>query len=173
MSAPQIKPRSTTVILFQGDDFDRIEAARVVVEAAVVSTAPTRLNDADPVRAAAQAYDVLVAEAAGRGVHVEVRAVPRRKWRELVLAHPPREDDETDKAFGFNYLTLGDDLVPASVPAEFDTAWLDDLSDAHFSQLYSAAVQMNQGQSPDPKASMSSRLGRTLDETSTPPPTPA
>lgn len=171
---PTLNARTTTVTLFQGDDFDReAELRRALEQAAVKSPNPARLNEDSSVAAAAVAYDEFVAEAAERGVTVTLRALKRNDWREVVSNHPPREDHEGDASWGFNYETLADDLVPLSVQidGQFKDArerddFLDELSDADFSALYSAAVRLNQTQGPDPKASVSSRLGLTGDATS-------
>lgn len=169
-----ITPRTTTVTLFQGDDFDLERALRREVEvAAVKADDPKRIGDSPAVMAAADAYDAFVAEAATRGVAVKLQALRRNDWRAMVRKHVAREDNDVDAAWGFNYETMCDDLVPASVIlgeqfkslAERD-GFLDSLSDADFSSLYSEAVRLNQGAGPDPKVRVSSQLARTGDETS-------
>lgn len=171
---PTISARTTTVTLFQGEDFDRELELRKALEAAAVNADnPRRLGDSQTVRQAAEAYDEFVAEAAERGVKVALRSVKRSVWRELVAKHPPRPDNESDASWGFNEEGMADDLVPLSVLTgdEFRNQqdvddFLDDLSDADYSALYSAAVRLNQAQGPDPKVSLSSRLALTGDETS-------
>jgi len=183
-----IKPRSTVVTLFQGDDYDRIAELSAAVEQAAkvaVTDGQRRLGDAPEVVDAAKAYDEFVAEAAERGVKVTLHAMGRKAWGELLAKHPVREETvtdaegvvtttphELDSHYGFNYETLGDDLVPASIaPGQFDTNaerdnFLDNLSDGEFSRLYSAAVPLNQSAGADPKARLSSRLVPTSVETS-------
>jgi hypothetical protein len=87
------------------------------------------------------------------------------------------ETFEQDATFGFDVdgmsepLVLGclrawdDDARPEDEPRQFDTdddlvAFADDLSDAEFSRLFSAAVQLNRGGGPDPKVRLSSLLDR-------------
>lgn len=171
---PTITPRTTTVTLFQGNDFDAERRLRRAVEtAAVKADNPKRIGDSPDVMAAAEAYDAFVAEAAARGITVTLQALRRKDWRPLVAKHVPREDNDTDAAWGFNYETMCDDLVPASVVlgVQFMSTtdrddFLDSLSDADFSSLYSEAVRLNQGAGPDPKVRVSSQLARTGDETS-------
>lgn len=171
---PTISARTTTVTLFQGEDYDRERELRAAVErAAVQADNPRRLGDSQDVRAAAAAYDAFVEEAAERGVTVTLQALKRTQWREMVSKHPVREDNDVDAGWGFNYETLCDDLVPASVLTgdQFHNEravqdFLDELSDADFSKLYSAAHELNQAQGPDPKVRLSSRLALTGDETS-------
>lgn len=178
-----IKPRTTTVILFQGDDHDPIEALRAASEQSVTLAGPARLGDAN-VRDSMKAYDEFIEGAIQRAVHVELKHVGRKRWRQLLEDHPPRDGVEEDKINGFNTLTMGDELVPESVqdatsPTPENTPsigspallgkFLDDLSDGDFSLLFSAAVDLNQKAGPDPKARLCSRLDQILSETSASP----
>lgn len=184
MSA-SLKPRTTTVVLFQGDDLDKIRAAQAKVEeatsAAMSTGAPKRLGDSPSVVAAVEQYDAFMDECAARGVSIELQAVGRKVWRDILAKHAPRKvtvkDDDgvetevphpDDEGWGFNYETLADDLVPASVvdKTSFDEAFLDSLADGDWSKLYSAAVLLNQGAGPDPTLRLRTRLGPTSSETS-------
>lgn len=188
MSSSTLTRRSTVVHIYQGDDLDPLEDLRREVEIQAVKAGPTRIGDSESVLTAAAAYDAFLAEASERAVKVTLHAVGRRVWRDLVAKHPPRFteqqviDDagnqttetvpnEQDVQWGFNYDTLADDLVPACIESvvgdsRSTDAFLDDLSDGDWSRLYSAAVVLNQGAGPDPKAQLSSRLIRTSSETS-------
>lgn len=166
-----IPQRTDEVVLFQNDDQHRINALSKALEvAATASDSPRRLGDDDDVVSAAQAYDEFVAKAAERGVRVALKAIPGRKWREHVAAHPPREKNEDDVEWGFNHLALGDAVVPACVttidgqPASQDD--LDNLNDGDYSRVYAAVLRLNTGRGPDPKASISATLRRTSPETS-------
>lgn len=44
-----------------------------------------------------------------------LRALPGKKWAELVAAHPPREDDAVDENFGVNISTFVDAAMVESV----------------------------------------------------------
>jgi hypothetical protein len=176
---PTIKLRRTTVVLFQGDDYDLIEEKLAAAQTAARSSGrAARLGDDEDdlvpaeVKTRAAEYDAAVAEAVERGQTVLVEALPRKTFRGLVVEHPPREDNDQDANWGFNYETLCDALVPASLPlvdretaeAQFGSEaerqeFLESLSDGDFSRIYSAAIKVNQGGVPDPKASLSSRLG--------------
>lgn len=167
-----IKPRTTEVVLFQGDDLDPIETLRAKVEeAALVSDGTSRRLNDDPVLSAAQEYDAFVDAAIERAVKVTLQALGRKQYRGLVEKHPPRPENEGDKEWGFNSDTFGDDLVPACIAdGQFESArdmdaFLDDLSDGDWSRLVSAALMLNQGSGPDPKARLSSRVAQTSDAT--------
>ncbi len=177
----EIKRRTTTVLLFQGDDLDPIRDHADAVEKAVRSSGPARMGDElDPViSGTTQAFDEFLEAASERAVKVTLTAVGRRQYRDLLNAHPPRIQTNEDGAnvahpddagIGFNRQTFGDDLVPACMvdqgaPDEV-AAFLDELSDGDFSKLYSAAVTLNQSAGPDPKTRLSSLVAPTSDETS-------
>lgn len=174
--------RTTEVILFQGDDLDPLEERRRVVESAAgIAGKLRRIGDADGVAEAAAEYDRFLEEALTRAVTVRLVALDRKRWRELVAAHPPRPDKRDEQGnvveaspdyLGFNIDTISDELVAESVaPGQFDDVekFLSPLSDADFSRLLSAAVRLNTSAGPDPKARLSSLLVPTSLETSTSP----
>lgn len=161
-------------MLYQDGDQHEIDRLRQAVETAATSSrTPLRLGDDDDVRAAAEAFDAFVAEAAERGTKVEVRSIGRR-WRKIVAEHSPREKNTEDEEWGWNVATFGDAIVPLCVvsiggqtltPEEIEAA-VDDMSDGDFSRVYAAAVKINTGRGPDPKASISGLLPKTSPETS-------
>lgn len=190
----ELKPRTTTVVLFHDDDLHHIEALLEVVTSAVMQTAGTsaRIGDGDPRKDAAKAHDDFVTKATERAVKVELTALKKNKWRALLKDHPPRKKMVTEKnedgvesqvektepedeLNGFNVETFGDVLIPLSIsPGQFDTTadrdtFIDDLDDPRYSKLYSAAVALNRGAGADPKADLSSRLDRIYGENSTSP----
>lgn len=180
----ELKRRTTTVLLFQGDDLDPISESARDAERAVKTAPPSRLGDAEgPAHESLKAFDDLMDEATDRALKVRLTALPRKAYRDLLHKHPVRmvqsEDGERvndeDAGWGFNRETFGDDIVPACVDADqFASAeqrdeFLDALSDGDFTKLYSAAVTLNQSQGPDPKVRLSSHLAPTSDETSTSP----
>ncbi|RNL66240.1 hypothetical protein EFK50_01030 [Nocardioides marmoriginsengisoli] len=121
-----IKPRTTTVILFQGDDLDPMTEKAQAVEKAVKSAAPARVGDAeDPnLTKSTTSFDEFMDEATERAEKVTLTALARKAYRVLLNAHPPRmvENEDgpptphpEDAAKGFNRETFGDDLVPVSM----------------------------------------------------------
>lgn len=176
-----LSPRTTEVVLFQGDDYDEFAERLAAVDRAARTGAVRRLMDAAPVDVAAGDYDEFLAAAVDRAVKVTLRAMSPKKWRELVSAHPMREDDPRDR-LGFNIETLGDALVPASLvkavcgedSEDFgsDAAreeFLESLTAGQWDQLYGAALALNTDAGPDPKARLSSTHVPTGDATSTSP----
>lgn len=170
-----IPQRTDEVVLYTDEDQREINRLQKAIESAVQgSDAPLRIGDDEAVVAAAKAYDDYVASAAERGTVVALRYIPGRKWRALVAAHPPRKDVLADEDWGFNFLTLGDDVVPPCVVSiagkelsgDALTEALDSLSDGDFSRVYSTVLRLNTGRGPDPKDSILARLRPTSSETS-------
>jgi hypothetical protein len=210
MSITHSRP-STTVVLFKGEDLDplaekRAKFQRASVEA-ITTGQPLRAGDetpSTPAQEAAQDYDKFLEAALERATHVKMAALARTPYRELLAAHPPREDrrapDSTDsegavvkgdvietftqdRQLGFNADSIAEPLIVGCLKAwdedarpegegrQFDNdralqAFVDNLSDGHFSRLFSAAVQLNQTVGPDPKARLSSVLAQMSSETS-------
>lgn len=107
-----LKPRSTTVVLYQGDDMDRladlkraVDIAERVAQAKAEETggSAARFGDDEPTNAEAEhalakaqaAYDTFVDEAAERALSVQLRSIGRKRFRDLLLEHPPRKVPET------------------------------------------------------------------------------
>ncbi|MCW2496399.1 hypothetical protein [Jatrophihabitans sp.] len=106
-----IKPRTTSVVIYQGDDMPRLtelrraaETARQFEEATAERLAETsevaRAGDDDAeelvaVKAETKArqdeYDAFVDEAAERALTIELHAIGRKRFRDLMAEHPPRK----------------------------------------------------------------------------------
>lgn len=172
----ELKPRTKTVSLFQGDDLVRHEELLAEMERAArgISGTSARLGD-DPkvaARMAAEAFNAFKDEAEERAAKLEIRALGRKAWRDLVANHPARGGDDADEAQGFNVDTFADDLIPACIvegqfPSVADRdAFLDDLPDGLWNLLYRECLTINQASGPDPKARLSLPPAPTGDETS-------
>jgi hypothetical protein len=189
------RPRET-VPLFQGDDLQRIEELRAELMEAASSAVvgPRLLSETAPegtaeLKAKAEAHDDFVREATERARKIEIQALPRTKKRELQAAHPARTVTETitdpdgtirsveiphkDDDKGFNFETLADVLVPASLvgftsPAAA-VAFAEDLSDPHFNAIYRAAIRLNYEDGTVPKAEASLLVDRIIAAISTSP----
>lgn len=161
----ELKPRTKLVSLYQGDDLTRHDELLAEMERAArgIGGTSARLGD-DPqaaARAAAEAFNAFKDEAEERAAKIELRAVGRKAWRDMVAAHPPRPDNDADEARGFNVDKFADDLIPACIaegqfPSAADRdAFLDDLPDGLWNLLYSECLKLNQAIGPDPKARLS------------------
>lgn len=176
-----IKPREGEYVIYQGDDLPRIAEARQRLEvarrnAAVAEGAPLRVGDEAPsVDDAEDAYRAVVEETADRAVVVKVRAIGRRRFRALMLAHPPRTDDEgkthpDDAPYEVNVETFPEALLrfiddeddtvrtiaePDLTPAKLRAFVEDDLADGDFDGLWLTAYYLNRSPGADPKAGLS------------------
>lgn len=161
-----IQPRTSTVVIYQGDYIDRIRLLERKAEAAreAAEGAPRTLDETPDYLALAEEHDALVREAEESAVHVVVRALRRSEWKALVAEHPAREGHKGDEAVGVNEETFKDALVAASVDLTADD--LDNLSDVDFDRLYFAAFALNRAPVADPKAGLVSRMTQQSDETS-------
>jgi hypothetical protein len=195
MNGSPIQPRTAVVTIYGGDYLDRIrhlERQAVVLEDAIedakkaeAETKEPRTSDeiADSVRLTEKhdrivdERDAVRDEAEESALHVRVQALGRREWKALIAAHPPQtvKDDNvtaakerSDVLSGVNDDTFKDALVAASViePEGITPEDLDVLADVDFDRIYLTAFSLNRGTSPDPKASLVSRLTQTSDETS-------
>lgn len=175
-----LKPRTTTVVIYQGDDLNRLsELNRAVVraEAAAESAAKSPLRAGDEVpsaQAERDEYDAFVDEAAGRAVVVTLTAIGRTRFRELLAEHPARthevggkpetlEDDQVfevnTETFPMALLTYNRDgkrtvttepAIPESEVAEF---FGEDCSEGDVERCWQAAYWLNRAHGADPKDS--------------------
>lgn len=198
-----LKPRTATIPIYQGDDTERLAELRMAVAVAERQAAIKREQWADSQRGgprrtgddfavtlehvqqadanvedAKAAYDAFVDEAAERAVEVVVRAIGRRRFRELVAAHPQRmvkndkgeeSPHDDDFEFGVNVETFapalltfaeaGDEGVRTVLePADAikSTKALgdfldDDLTDGDYEKVFRVAYWINRAPGSDPK----------------------
>lgn len=93
-----LKPRSTTVTLYQGDDMDRLAhlkravdiAERLAQQDGNARAGDESVDENEDVKAARDAFDAFVDDAAGRALSVELHSIGNLNFVNLVAAHPPR-----------------------------------------------------------------------------------
>ena len=175
-----LKPRVTTVLLYQGDDYEQLGMLRRQAELAERlesdKKAAARHGDATSAQDAKDAYDAFVDVAASRAVEVHLRAIGRRRFRTLMEEHPPRKvtmegverSHEDDAAYDVNttsfpdalltYIDPGNREVRTIVAPAFPTSaecqvFLDDeAADGDYEKLWQAAYWLNRSVGADPKA---------------------
>jgi hypothetical protein len=198
-----LKARTTTIPIYQGDDAERLAEKRMAVALAERRVEQIRADlhnaeqraesdrygdddgatreDLEQAEAAAEQargdYDAFVDEAADRAVEVIVQTIGRRRFRDLVAAHPQRmvkdpegkdvpHDDDYD--FGVNtetfslallaYVDSEDTDIRTIVAPEFkgtkavQTFLDDELTEGDFTRIWTAAYWLNRMPSADPKA---------------------
>ena len=101
-----LKPRTATVVLYQGDDMERLTELRRAADVAEVQAradlqaaahASRRMGDEEPIETFREAVqpardelNAFIDEAAERAVEVKLQAIGSTRFADLVLAHPPR-----------------------------------------------------------------------------------
>ena len=80
-------------------------------------TSKDRLNTAysKEIREQAKLIESIEAQMDESTVCVKLKALKRNQYAEVVANHPPREDNDVDKAFGVNTDTFGDEIIPLSI----------------------------------------------------------
>lgn len=134
------------------------------------------VGDSADVRTAAELVQKIEAEMQASTLRFTIEAVDRLRWNEHMVNHPPRENDEADKAQGFNVSSI-DELLPQSIkavhdadgkPYDFDpkTEWADlsaALSDGQWSDFATAVIVVNRG-TDAPKSRAASLVMRSSDK---------
>ena len=154
-------PRTTRVLLLQGDYADRLDHLWTAAQAAKSDNAPLLEGEEHPYDVLKGEYEELRAEAEKNGIVVQMTAVGRTRWRELKAKYPPRtegDEAEGDRLAGANTDDIADDLVFASISdpkftsrGDFDE-WADALSEGEWQVLLTKAWELANGARLDPKA---------------------
>ena len=181
----EMKPRTTAVVIYQGDDLamleeldEQVSKAQRDLKSAEADKTPRLMHERDTTADLREALDSaqsdrdeFAAEAAKRGVRVILCSIGR-KWRGLVKAHPPRTDDEGetidgDKLIGVNMETFAEALVPMSILSGVEgdkQEFIDSLTDFDFERLFLAAFHLNRsGSRADPTQRLVSASRQTND----------
>jgi hypothetical protein len=165
-------PRTETVVILQGDDEEQLRhlrAYRDSLKSDPRKPAQTTLLAQNPQAEYEEAKEAAAAfaeEATKRGITVVLRSVGRKTWRELVAAHPPRDDNDADDVRGVNIETFGRAIIAACMGSPVLSAdeldeLLDSITEADYGNLENTAWLLNTGRSSDPKAELASRPTRT------------
>ena len=97
----------------------RLQAEWEAAEAALTEARQRKLLDArmvDSVQALAGAVREIEEKARAESVTFLLRGMPRHVWDAFVADHPEREDNELDKAYGYNTETIFDAVLAHKVP---------------------------------------------------------
>jgi hypothetical protein len=120
---------------------------------------------------AAAAVQDLEAKMKAATLKFTLQAVTRKRWNEFELAHPPREDNESDASIGVDSSALDEILResvttvtnPAGEVVPFDpaTEWAplaDDMSSAQWNLFALATLALNNGATSAPFSQAASRV---------------
>lgn len=160
----KIQHRSDVVTIYQGDTLSRLRHLERQYDEAIKAEGQTPLlaSEVPESESLLEEHKALKVQAEKTALHVDVFALGRRRYRELVKENPPRKDNDEDQALGVNEDDFKDALVPMSIvyPLDHEKAGeeqlseddLDSLSDIDFDRLYYTAFALNRMPSADPKA---------------------
>lgn len=131
-----------------------------------------RLNS--PVKALAQEVLDLQEQMKAETITFTIQGMQRAKWQDLLTANPAREEDPTDKFYGFNATAVAAAAIPGSIvevtqggePIDFDAsaewdALADDMVDSQYEAFFLAVLMVNRGRQDIPfsaNASLEMRL---------------
>ena len=96
-----------------------LQAEWEAAEAALTEARQRKLLDArmvDSVQALAGAVREIEEKARAESVTFLLRGMPRHVWDAFVADHPEREDNELDKAYGYNTETIFDAVLGTRCP---------------------------------------------------------
>jgi hypothetical protein len=145
-------PRTQTVVILQGEDDERLRELEAFADSL------DQVEEADLYAEAQRQLNDLRTEARTRGIDVVLRSVGRKKRRELVAAHPPRDGNAKDRLAGVNVDEFGEASVWACMGSpvfgsdEERDEFLDNLSEAQWGELDIVAWALNMHMGADPKA---------------------
>lgn len=126
-------------------------------------------KESDETRRLRRELEEAQAEAANAAVEVEAVALPRKQWRELIEAHPPREDDPADKGMRWHTETFAPAAISACIvkPEGIDgqVVW-DQWPTVPAEMLYGMAVMVNEQRSRIPFGARSSNGTRASERNS-------
>lgn len=157
------RPETRVLFCLDGDLKAQHEAADMEYSAARSrAVVDARLND--PAKALAQKVIDLEDQMKATSVSFLVRGLPRGQWSDLVAAHAPRPENNTDKTYGFNVESLMVIAVPKSIvgvenssgealPFDTKTEWdalADDMTNSQYEDFVLAVLRVNAGRNDVP-----------------------
>jgi hypothetical protein len=157
-------PETGVPICLRGDlaaEFERLEAE--LAEAREAEERDDSLAAGGQARQIAEEIEDLRQTMREHTHTFRLRALPRRAFRDLIEAHPQREDNRDDAAFGVNVLTFPAPLIAASCVDPVMTEQqveqlLEVLNEGQMLELYGAALALNRGSVDVPKSAAASEI---------------
>lgn len=139
-------PEKTVEVCLRGDLVAQVEDLERDLRDLRTNT--QTLADRGKARQLAEQIEQVRAEMQNSSVVFRLRGLNRKQWADLLAAHPPRRNDETDKALGYNTETFFPALIRTCLvePSVDDEQWerLDALlSSAQFDALVDAALAVS------------------------------
>ena len=120
---------------------------------------PRRMSERESPRAtiAARLAELRATIASG-AVRITLAGIPRRQYRAILTANPPRPDVDMDQKLGYNSDTFGEHLIAASIVSVTDMAgepvenrwddWADQMTDGQWMEVFTAALALQRQGNP-------------------------
>lgn len=162
-------PERTVEICLRGDLVADFEDKDRQLAALLDQPADGRLVGNAPARKLMKEMDELKAEMVGSIEVFRLRAMKKGRWAALLADHPPLDDDEHQKALGYNPVAFFEDAVRRSIvsPADIDDeTWeslLDSITDQQWNEFTAAAQVLNQRPVSIPFSRAALKLSRASD----------
>ncbi len=158
-------PERTVTLCLRGDlqaDFEELQRQLTKAQDAPRDS----IDDGGDAVELAEQIEALRGQMESHTVTFRMRALPRRRWRELWTAHPGRDGDNRDRVMGgVNMDTFPEALLrecciePALTPGQWDRI-LDTISDQQYDDLATMAWNANRSSVDVPFSPAASRILR-------------
>jgi hypothetical protein len=185
MSITFNRPEKTVTLCTRLDLQSAHEQAVAALQAAQREQARDPREVSTDVAEKAAEVQRLEAEMRDHEIVFTLRAWPRKRWVEFEETHPPRKDNDADKALSINVASLDDALaskgdLPLSivsaksragddVPFDPRTDWAplaDELTNGQWEQFAIAVLNVNRGVTAAPFSPLASAVTRRSEQTS-------
>lgn len=165
------RPEKTVEFCYRGDLVAEIEDLERQVRE--VRTNAQTLGDRGQVARLGQQIEALREQMRTESEVWRLRGIPGDQWTSMVLAHPVRDDDQVDKAYGFNTETFWPAAVlaclvsPEIAEDELLELWAE-MPSYQRDEIKDAVLAVNRRRVDIPFSFVSSTATSTSDETSRP-----
>lgn len=139
-------PQRTIPLCIRGDLVAEVE--RLERELLSLRTPDSRLTGNPEARKVGERIEAVRVDMQESTIEFVLQALPRRVFQKFYAEHPPRDDNASDKALGYNTDTFHDDLVRASIvaPELSDEQWellADRMTAAQWQDFVTASQVLN------------------------------
>jgi hypothetical protein len=157
-------PECSVPLCLRGDLVAEFEALERKLQGLEQPAGGASLAGVPQRRELAEQLEALRQEMTDASVEFRLRALPRRRWSELMLKHPPLDGNDGDRAMGINEQSffeamVGECLVDPQLTADELSHLLDEvLTSAQYDQISMAAWRLNRRDVDVPFSRAASRI---------------
>lgn len=156
-------PEARVPLCMRGDLLAELGRLEQELDTARQADSGNSLASGGAARQVAEQMEELLAEIEQHTHIFRFRAIPRRAFRDLQEAHPPREGNQLDTTMGFDVEGLQVPLISAccfdpAMDSDQTESLLDVLSDGQVMELFGAALALNRSRVDLPKFETASAI---------------